>query len=62
MVRIDPDNRHAFLRPRIGLSRADGTFRIVGEYPSEVRPDPYLVWVPALRDACAGPPLLRLVS
>ena len=44
MVRIDPENRHAYLRPRIGLSRADGTFRIVAEYPAAVRPDPYLVW------------------
>jgi ABC-type branched-subunit amino acid transport system substrate-binding protein len=44
MVRIDPENRHAFLRPRIGLSQTDGTFRIVAEYPAAVRPDPYLVW------------------
>jgi branched-chain amino acid transport system substrate-binding protein len=65
MVRIDPENRHAFLRPRIGLSRADGTFQIVGEYPAEVRPDPYLVWEPARHDARAAPgarPMLRLVS
>lgn len=61
LVRIDPENRHAFLRPRIGLSQADGTFRIVAEYPSAVRPDPYLVWE-TLRatDRVASP--LRLVS
>ena len=63
LVRIDPDNRHAFLRPRIGLSQADGTFRIVAESPTAVRPDPYLVWEGprAAGDASAVPPL-RLVS
>jgi branched-chain amino acid transport system substrate-binding protein len=65
MVRIDPENRHAFLRPRIGLSQADGTFRIVAACPSEVRPDPYLVWQPS-REEAAPPggarPGLRLVS
>jgi branched-chain amino acid transport system substrate-binding protein len=60
-VRIDPENRHAFLRPRIGLSRSDGTFRIVAEYPAAVRPDPYLVWEAARTRATAASPL-RLVS
>ena len=55
MVRIDPENRHAYLRPRIGLSQADGTFRIVAEYPAAVRPDPYLVWE-APRDDRRGSP------
>jgi len=65
MVRIDPENRHAFLWPRIGLSRQDGTFEIVGEYPSAVRPDPYLVWEPAREEAeaaRAARPTMRLVS
>ena len=61
MVRIDPENRHAYLRPRIGLSQADGTFRIVAEYPAAVRPDPYLVWeAPRATGEAASP--LRLVS
>jgi ABC-type branched-subunit amino acid transport system substrate-binding protein len=64
-VRIDQENRHAHLRPRIGLSRADGRFEIVAEYPGPVRPDPYLVWEPvrARTDASAPTPAdLRLVS
>lgn len=63
-VRIDPDNRHAFLWPRIGLSQADGTFRIVAESPSAVKPDPYLVWQGprTTADAAGVPPHLRLVS
>lgn len=63
-VRIDPDNRHAFLWPRIGLSQADGTFRIVAETPAAVKPDPYLVWQgPRDRaDVAGAPPSLRLVS
>lgn len=61
LVRIDPENRHAYLRPRIGISQTDGTFRIVAEYPSAIRPDPYLVWeTPRATDRVASP--LRLVS
>ncbi len=43
-VRIDPDNRHCHLRPRIGRSRADGGFDLVYEAPATERPDPYLAW------------------
>ncbi len=42
-VMIDPDTMHAWLTPRIGLSRADGGFDVIEEAPSPVRPDPYLV-------------------
>lgn len=61
MVRIDPDNRHAFLRPRIGVSQPEGIFRIVAEYPTAIKPDPYLVWE-GPRVAEAGRSPLRLVS
>jgi branched-chain amino acid transport system substrate-binding protein len=44
VVRIDPDNRHCHLRPRIGRSRADGGFDLVWEAPEAARPDPYLAW------------------
>lgn len=54
-VRIDPENRHCFLRPRIGRSRPDGLFDLVWEAPAEVRPDPYLVWHP-LADTADGLP------
>ena len=43
-VRVDPETRHCYLRPRIGRSRSDGTFDVVYECPTIVRPDPYLVW------------------
>ena len=54
MVRIDPENRHAYLRPRIGLSQAGRHVRIVAEYPTAVRPDPYLVWEARARRAARG--------
>jgi branched-chain amino acid transport system substrate-binding protein len=57
-VTIDADTMHAWLTPRIGLSRADGSFAIMEESPSPVRPDPYLV-ATTLRHA---PLSLRLVS
>ena len=43
-VRVDPENLHCWMRPRIGRSRSDGTFEILVEYPAAVRPDPYLTW------------------
>ncbi len=43
LVRIDPDNNHTWVLPRIGRSRADGSFEIVRESRGLVRPDPYLV-------------------
>ncbi len=69
-VRIDGENRHCHLRPRIGRSSADGTFDIVWEYPGTVRPDPYLVWEPAAQAFAARdearpaprPPTMRVVS
>ncbi|MCQ4159291.1 transporter substrate-binding domain-containing protein [Roseomonas sp. GC11] len=46
-VWIDPDTLHAALTPRIGRSRADGTYDIIWEAERPVAPDPYLVGVSA---------------
>ncbi len=41
-VTIDPDNHHAWLRPRIGVLGSDGNFKMAWEASAPVRPDPYL--------------------
>lgn len=41
-VRIDPENNHIWLTPRIGRLRADGNFDIVWESKGPIKPDPYL--------------------
>ena len=43
-VRIDRDNRHCYLTPRIGISTAEFGFEVIYEAPAPVKPDPYLVW------------------
>jgi branched-chain amino acid transport system substrate-binding protein len=43
LVRIDEDNHHTYLRPRIGRVNAKGQFDILEEATTWVRPDPYLV-------------------
>lgn len=43
-IEVDADNLHCWLRPRIGVSRSDGTFDIALESPEAIRPDPYLTW------------------
>ena len=42
-VRIDEDNHHTYLRPRIGRANAQGQFDVIEEATAWVRPDPYLV-------------------
>lgn len=42
-VRIDPDNHHTRLYPRIGRVDGDGRFVVVAESPVGVDADPYLV-------------------
>ncbi len=42
-VRIDEQNHHTHLRPRIGRVNASGQFDILEESKERVRPDPYLV-------------------
>lgn len=43
MLRIDPENNHAILTPRIAVCRPDGAFDIVWEGRTPVKPDPYLI-------------------
>jgi branched-chain amino acid transport system substrate-binding protein len=43
LVKIDAENHHAYLTPRIGRVRADGQFDILHEARQPVKPDPYLV-------------------
>lgn len=60
-VRIDPSTMHAYLTPRIGLSRKDCSFEIIQQSPEPVRPDPYLVnWSRDVEPA-QGRPVLRIV-
>lgn len=42
-VRIDEQNHHTYLRPRIGRVNGTGQFDILEEARDRVRPDPYLV-------------------
>lgn len=42
-VRIDPDNNHTFLWPRVGKVNAEGQFDVVYEARTPVKPDPYMV-------------------
>ncbi|MDA3833850.1 MAG: transporter substrate-binding domain-containing protein [Spirochaetales bacterium] len=42
-IKIDSENNHLYLTPRIGVSQEDGSFKIVWESESLVKPDPYLV-------------------
>src|SRR5699024_2714809 len=48
-VKIDSDNNHAYLVPRIGRVDERGTFQVVTEADRRIKPDPYLV-CPALDD------------
>ena len=62
-VRIDPENRHTWLWPRIGRSRSDGSFDVVHAACRLVRPDPYLVWEPLdMTDGAPVAPFLQLVK
>ncbi|QIB35191.1 transporter substrate-binding domain-containing protein [Ancylobacter pratisalsi] len=42
-IRIDPDNNHTYLWPRIGVANGKGSFDIVWEARDPIKPDPYLV-------------------
>lgn len=61
-VRVDPENRHCFLWPRIGRSRCDGTFEIIHDSNKMVRADPYLVWEPLTLSTSTSEKMLRVVS
>ena len=58
-VRIDSDNRHCFLTPRIGVSTRSGGFDIIFEAAQPVKPDPYLVWDEARVDRRSATPGIR---
>jgi len=53
LVRIDPENNHAFLWPRIARINADKQFEIVWDPQMRVKPDPYFVSV-AMDDWSVG--------
>ena len=62
LIRVDGENRHCYMRPRIGRSTADGRFDLVYEAPAPLKPDPYLVYDDADSDAeDFAAPQLRLV-
>ncbi|MCB2100649.1 MAG: transporter substrate-binding domain-containing protein [Rhodobacterales bacterium] len=42
-VRVDPENNHTYLWPRVGRVNAQGQFELVWESGAWVKPDPYLV-------------------
>lgn len=43
LVKIDAENHHTYLTPRIGRAKADGQFEILREASHSIKPDPYLV-------------------
>lgn len=42
-IRLDPNNHHTWLHPRVGRANAQGGFTIVRQATRAVSPDPYLV-------------------
>ncbi len=42
-VRIDPENNHTFLWPRLGRVDGKGSFEILAECKTAIAPDPYLI-------------------
>jgi branched-chain amino acid transport system substrate-binding protein len=42
-VRVDADNNHTYLTPRIGRVGPDGRFEIVATSAGPIKPDPYLI-------------------
>lgn len=61
-VRIDSDNRHSYLTPRIGVSNRDGGFDIIFEASQPTKPDPYLIWDDVRQDRQARSSTLRVVK
>ena len=43
LVRMDSDNNHSYLWPRIGMVNSRGEIAIVRDAPDAVKPDPYLM-------------------
>ena len=44
-IRIDPDNNHCFVTPRLARSTEHGTFEVFWQAPQPIKPDPFLVWL-----------------
>jgi urea transport system substrate-binding protein len=44
-IRIDPDNNHCFVTPRLARSTLDGSFQVFWEARQPIKPDPFLVWL-----------------
>jgi branched-chain amino acid transport system substrate-binding protein len=42
VLRIDPENNHSVLTPRIAVCKEDGSFDVVWEGRAPIKPDPYL--------------------
>lgn len=61
-VRIDSDNRHSYLTPRIGVSNRSGGFDIIFEAGQPTKPDPYLIWDDVRQDRQARAATLRVVK
>jgi ABC-type branched-subunit amino acid transport system substrate-binding protein len=53
-VQVDPDNRHCYLTPRIGISNSKSSFDIIFAADRPVKPDPYLVWDDMRSQSCFG--------
>lgn len=43
-VKIDEDNLHCWLTPRVGQWQADGQSKVVNEYPKAIKPLPYAAY------------------
>lgn len=54
-VRIDPENNHCWLTPRIGRAGAGGQFTLEWEASAPCRPDPYLAHIDLRRILPGGP-------
>lgn len=61
-IRIDPDNFHCWLRPRIARSRTDGTFEIISENNCAIQPDPYLTWTQDSDFGIPPTPILKMIK
>lgn len=59
-VRVDCDNNHTYLWPRVARLDPDGRFEVVREAQARVKPDPYRV-TQTLDDWSGGPRLLDRV-
>jgi branched-chain amino acid transport system substrate-binding protein len=45
LVRVDEENNHCYLTPRLARSRAGFSFEILDTALAPVKPDPYLTWL-----------------